>query len=414
MTSPTDPQNSTAVNAPDTFAMSRVSSTRAALMLAFGLALLHMPSGLPAPLYPFYQRTMGISSATVSMLFATYVVGVLIGLAIMPSLIGNRHVLVGACGLSIVADLMFLTAHSAAPLFGGHLLQGVVLGLFTGVVPVLLAEIDTSGLDRLAGRITTSANAVGLAAGPLWSGFLLWLAPWPGRFVWIVQIAATIAIAPFMRVPRGLGVSADSKAPLKSVLASVFRGFSGWAALLAGFCAFASGGLLASLGSVVLNSLVGVRNSAIEGLVVSLCFILSAIAGGLKVRGSVLRVTTLGLAWVAAGSVALIASAVFTSVTLMAVGAVLCGIGQGLGLQGATQLIAGHSDHAYRGRSISLFFVWCYLGTTVASFGVGGVLTVTGLRASFDGFSGAVVMLCAVGMLCGLLGRRWSASSVEG
>ncbi|MGK4580976.1 MFS transporter [Kitasatospora sp. HPMI-4] len=378
----------------------RDGSLRAALVLAFGLTLLHMPSGLPAPLYPLYENTMGITSATVSMLFATYVVGVLAGLVLVPLTIRQRYVLVSACGLSILADLLFLAATGPAALFGGHLLQGVVLGLFTGVVPVLLAELDMSGVNKTVGRLTTSANAVGLAAGPLWSGVLLQYAPWRGELVWVIQIAATLAIMPFMRIPAGLGQDTGERVPLRRVLGALTGGWSGPAALLAGFCAFSSGGLLASLGSVVLDSVIGVGNGAVEGVLVSVCFVLSAVAGAMRLRRSDIAAIRLGLVWTAVGSLALIAAVELSSLAVMAAAAVICGVGQGFGLQGAIQLIAVQSDAASRGKAVSFFFIWCYLGTTIASFGVGAVITVAGLGASFNGYSGLVAVLCAAGLVC--------------
>jgi predicted MFS family arabinose efflux permease len=383
------------------------SSMRAALVLAFGLTLLHMPSGLPAPLYPLYQQTMGISSATVSLLFATYVAGVLVGLIVMPLLLRQRYVLVAACALSIVADLMFLAANGPLALFGGHLAQGVVLGLFTGVVPVLLAELDLSNVNKMVGRVTTSANAVGLAAGPLWSGLVLEYLPWPGRLVWVIQIVATLAIMPFMWIPAGLGQNTGEQAPLRKVLGVLTGGWSGPAALLAGFCAFCSGGLLASLGSVVVNSIVGVGNGAVNGVLVSLCFIVSAIFGAIRLKRGDIDVVGFGLLWTVAGTVALIAAVLLKSLPAMFLAALLCGAGQGFGLQGATQVIAVHSDSASRGKAISVFFIWCYLGTTIASLGVGAVITVAGLGASFNGFSAVVAVLCLVGLFCcAQAGRR--------
>lgn len=377
----------------------RTSSRKPALILAFGLVLLHMPSGLPAPLYPVYQATLGITSATVSMLFATYVLGTLIGLMVMPRLVHNRYVLIGACLLSIGADILFLVANGAPSLFAGHLLQGVVLGVFTGAVPVLLAELDLSNVNKTVGRFTTSANAVGLAVGPLWSGLLLEYLPWPGQLVWVVQILATILIMPLMLLPSRPAPVASAQAPIGSVIRTLTGDRIGRVALLMGFCAFASGGLLASIGSVVLGSILGVNNSAVQGALVATCFVLSAIFGAVRFRRDDLDVTARGLAWNAAGSIALVGAVVFTSLPVMALAAVLIGVGQGIGLQGATQLVATHAEDAARGKAISVFFICNYLGTTVASFGVAAAIAVIGLASAFNGFSVIIAVLSLVGLV---------------
>lgn len=384
--------------------MSSVSSyqRRSALVLACGLMLLHLPSGLPAPLYPVYQADFGISSATVSMLFATYVLGTLIGLVMMPLLVRTRYALVGACLLGIVADVLFFLANGAPLLFAGHLLEGVVLGIFTGAVPVLLAQLDLSNVNKTVGRFTTSANAIGLAAGPVWSGLLLQFAPWPGKLVWIVQILATLAIMPFMRISSLATVDNPSPASTGAVVRNMVAGSAVRTALLTGFCAFASGGLLASLGSVVLQSIIGVYSGGVQGFLVALCFILSAVVGAAHLRRSDLAVTGWGLAFTALGCLALAGAAMCASLPLMVGAAILSGVGQGFGLQGATQLVAVHTNDASRGKAISLFFIWCYLGTTVASFGVGAVIVHVGLATAFSGFAAAIAALA----LLGLLGAR--------
>jgi MFS family permease len=394
-----------------TAGLGRVGTARATLLLALGLVLLHMPSGLPAPLYPFYQRTLGISPATVSMLFAVYVAGVLAGLLIMPLVLRHRHVMTGACGLSTGAEILFLIARNASDLFAAHFLQGVALGLFTGVVPVFLAESDRSGRDKKVGRVTTSANAVGLAAGPLWSGLLLEYAPWPGRLVWVIQIVATVAIMPFLRVTGGSGRLDTARSPVRAVTGTLVSDWPGRAALLAGFCAFSSGGLLASLGSVVLHSVIGVGSSAVAGVLVALCFVMSAATGAVKFRSSDLSVVALGLGLIAGGCLALVGAVAFASLPLMVTAAAACGAGAGLGLQGGIQIIARQGDSGRRGQAMSLYFMACYLGTTIASLGVGGLIDLAGLTHSFNGYSTAVAALCGVGLLCCLAGSRATATA---
>ncbi|WP_066928827.1 MFS transporter [Streptomyces sp. NBRC 110611] len=396
-------------------------SLRAALVLPAGLALLHMPSGLPAPLYPLYQSTMGIDSTTVSLLFAAYVAGVMIGLMLMPLIAGYRSVLVWTCGLSIVADVLFLVAHTEWELYGGHLLQGIVLGVFTGVVPVVLAQFELSGSSKLVGRATTSANAIGLAAGPAWSGLLLEIAPWQGRLVWVIQIIVTLAVMPFMRTGGGGGEKARRKGEeaqpvrLRAVLAGMFGDLASRGAILAGFGAFVAGGLMSALGTLVIHRVVGVQNSLVEGTVVSMCFVLSAVFGALRIRRSDVSVTGQGLAWLFLGSLALGVTSVFTHLSVIVLATVLLGIGQGLGLQGATQIIAVHQPEATRGAAVSFFFILCYFGTTAASLGIGAVIPHTGLGPAFSYFSVANAALCLAGlMLCVLAGRRMRAAAVRG
>lgn len=62
-----------------------------------------------------------------------------------------------------------------------------------------------------------------------------------------------------------------------------------------------------------------------------------------------LSIVGVALWWTAAGALLLIA-AVFDSVAILILAAVCCGVGQGVGLQGATQVIAVGADAEFRGR----------------------------------------------------------------
>ncbi|WP_189057373.1 MFS transporter [Longimycelium tulufanense] len=382
--------------------MSNDRASRTALVLALGLGLVHMPGVLPAPLYPVYQQTVGISDAMVGVLFGTYVGGVMIGLLVMPWIARHRYVLVASCVLSIFGNVLFLVADSGDDLLAAHFVHGLVLGVFTGVVPVVLADFDVSRMSKLVGRATTSGNAIGLAVGPVWSGLLLQYAPLPGRLVWIIQIVLTAAILPLVRLPAGTRSRAElagSAVPLRTTLRSLLLGAAAYASFLAGFCTFATGGLLGSVGSVAIHSLIGVENGFVTGIIVSLCFGASAVTGAIRARGSDMAVVRKGALWMAVGSLLMFGAIVWASVILMVVATLVIGCGQGLAMQGATQAVALRHGPASTGAAISVFFILCYLGTTLASLGVGSVIAVTSLAVTFNGFAILMVLLCGLAMV---------------
>ncbi|NYH77514.1 putative MFS family arabinose efflux permease [Actinopolyspora biskrensis] len=376
---------------------SKSSSLRDALLLAAGLILLHMPAGLPAPLYPLYQDTMGIGPGIVSMLFASYIAGTIIGLVLMPTAVRSRYGLIWACLLSIIGDFLFILATGALGLFVAHILQGIVLGIFTGAVPAALAKLDLAQLGKAVGRITTSANAIGLAVSPLWSGLLLQFAPWPGELVWVIQIVATLIVAPFLRLPSHVNTPTDSVS-VRGILATIRRGRSMPASFIVGFCAFSSGALLSALGALVLRDAVHTNNGALEGFVVSICFILSAIIGAVKWRSNDLGMVRIGLLWVALGCFGLAIGAYVGILLLIILSAIACGVGQGIGLQGATEVVALEFDENSRNKAISIFFISCYVGTALAALGVGSLINATGLPMGFGGFAFLLALLGTVGI----------------
>ena len=370
------------------------------LLLAFSLALLHMPSGIPAPFYPLYQDTFGVGANTISMFFATYILGVVFALIAAPRVLFYRYVLVIACVFSLIGDLALLRSSSVLEIYVGHFIHGAVLGVFTVVVPVVLGCIDFAGTNKIAGRLTTSANAVGLTAGPLWSGLMLAFVPSGDTLVWWLQIAMTIAIMPFMR----LSLKQDD-APTDDEPAHI----EGWgqffsdkltrAAILAGFVAFASGGLLAALGSVLADTVMGAENAAAQGLVVSLSFALSSVAGAIKLKRGDAPTMELGVYFVAAGVAGMALAIYVGDLYIFLAASALNGIGQGFALQGGTQAVAQRSDAGQAGRAIASFFLFCYTGTAFSSFGVGLLIGISSLVAASLLFCGALLVVCAAAVV---------------
>ncbi len=379
------------------------------LLLAFSLALLHMPSGIPAPFYPIFQDTFSIGANTISMFFATYILGVVIGLILAPRILFFDYILVVACMLSIFGDLALLRSSSVLEIYAGHFIHGIVLGVFTVVIPVVLGRIDFSGEAKIAGRLTTSANAVGLTAGPLWGGVMLAYVPSGDTLVWWLQIAMTLLITPFMKVslPR---VPAQNTGLTSEGLSRSFRDALTLAATMVGFVAFASGGLLAALGSVLADSVMGAENAAIQGLVVSLSFALSAVTGAIKLRRRESETIAIGVVFVAVGVLGMALAIIFANLWMFLAAAALTGVGQGFGLQGGTQAVSQHSDANQAGRAIAAYFLFCYAGTALSSFGVGLLITATDLVAASITFCTTLFLICLIGLW---VSRRATARQIQ-
>ena len=82
---------------------------------------------IPTPLYPLYQRELGFGGFMVTVVFATYAVGVLMALLLVGRLsdqVGRKAVLLPGLGLAAASSLVFLIPHSLVALFiNGHLLD---------------------------------------------------------------------------------------------------------------------------------------------------------------------------------------------------------------------------------------------------------------------------------------------------
>lgn len=371
------------------------------ILLGICLALLHMPSGIPAPFYPFYKIQFGIESNIIALFFSVYVLGVVFALVFASRLIFFRYILILACIVSIGGNLLLLRSGSVTDIVLGHFIHGLVLGVVTVVVPVALGRIDVSGSSKIAGRVTTSANAIGLTAGPLWSGLMLAYVPAGDELVWWIQIAATALVLPFLRlqIHRQEGSVAKNRMTILQYWRGFFEDRLSIIAIIVGFAAFASGGILAALGSVIADTVMLETNTAVQGLVVSLGFAVSAITGAVRLRWSERMTIVAGLAWIALGVAGLAASVIWANLSVLLIAAAFCGIGQGLGLQGATQAVTHRRSAEQASKFVSSFFLFCYSGTVGASFGMGLLISITNLQIASVVFCLVLLMGCIIGIV---------------
>jgi hypothetical protein len=101
----------------------------------------------PTPLYHQYQENLGLTPAMVTVIFAAYVLSLLLALLTTGALsdhIGCRPVILGALTLNIVAMVMFMTADSAAALIAARAVQGFATGVATTALGAAILDIDRS------------------------------------------------------------------------------------------------------------------------------------------------------------------------------------------------------------------------------------------------------------------------------
>src|SRR6266567_7352830 len=111
----------------------------------------------PTPLYHEYQEHFGLTAFMITIIFAAYVLCLLLALLTVGSLsdyIGRRPAILAALTLNVVAMLMFISADSAATLIAARIVQGFATGLATATLGA--AIMDT---DRNRGPVLNSITA---------------------------------------------------------------------------------------------------------------------------------------------------------------------------------------------------------------------------------------------------------------
>jgi predicted MFS family arabinose efflux permease len=383
----------------------------AVLSVAFAFWITMAGTTAPTPLYPLYGEEFGFTPFTVTVVFAVYALGVVLGLLVFGRLsdqVGRRPVLVAATLLSVVAAVVFLLAQSVAAMLVARVVSGFSAALVTGAATASLTERLGQHSRIKPATLALFANMGGLACGTLIAGILADLAPSPLRTPWVVMlILAAIGTL-------GVLVNGESSAhrsgfslqvqPLH-VPAEIRSDFLR-SAMAAG-AGFAVLGVLTAVTGLFLGTVLHESSHALTGLVVFIAFACTAL-GQLLVRtlkpATALPASCLGLI-VAAG---LIAAAMATSTMApLLVGAAVNGLATGIAVGHGIGGITTRSAPQHRGASVSTFFAILYSMLAVPAIGVGVLIRETSLRPAGETFS-AVVAALSLGVLLSLVrtGRK--------
>ncbi|MFF3499731.1 MFS transporter [Streptomyces sp. NPDC003247] len=379
--------------------------------VAFAFWITMAGTTAPTPLYPLYGEEFGFTPFTVTVVFAVYALGVVLGLLVFGRLsdqVGRRPVLVAATLLSVGAAVVFLLAENVAAMLAARVVSGFSAALVTGAATASLTERLGQHRRIKPATLALFANMGGLACGTLIAGILADLAPSPLRTPWVVMLALAAVGA------LGVIVNGESSAhrsgfslqfqPLH-IPAEIRSDFLR-SAMAAG-AGFAVLGVLTAVTGLFLGTVLHESSHSLTGLVVFIAFACTAL-GQLLVRtlkpATALPAACLGLI-VAAG---LIAAAMATSsLAPLLVGAAVNGLATGVAVGHGLGSITTRSAPQHRGASVSTFFAILYSMLAVPAIGVGVLIRETSLRPAGETFS-AVVAALSLGVLLSLVrsGRK--------
>jgi len=272
----------------------------------------------------------------------------------------------------------------------------VLQGLSTGAG---LAAVGAALLDVDAAR-GTAANAiappVGSAAGAMGSAILVQFAPSPTRLVYLVFVGLLVIQALSLRwlpetAPKRAGGLASLR-PRVRAPRSVRKVLM--AALPVLFAVWALSGLFAALGPDLTSQLAGSMSPVLGALPIAIVGGVSTVAALLTTRLAPRVSLARGIAGLLAG-VAVTAAAVLTcGVSVLLIGAVIAGVGFGLGFRGGMQLVLPAVTASERAGALSLLYVASYLGFGVPAIVAGVVAQQTNnLTATTLGYAVLLVLL---------------------
>jgi MFS family permease len=370
---------------------------------------------LPTPLYGLYRARFGFSELMITVIFATYAMGVIASLLLFGRLsdqIGRRRMLLPGLALSALSAVAFLLADGLALLLVGRILSGLSAGIFTGTATATVLDLAAPGRPARATLVAAIANVGGLGSGPLLAGLLSQWAGAPVRLVFWVDLALiALALIGIWAMPEPVATSSRPRlrpqAP--SVPAALRPTFV--PAAMAGFAGFAVTGLFTALAPAFLGQGLGVTSRAVIGLVVFALFAASAVGQATLQRVPVAVALPAGCWVLIAGMGSLALGLGLSSLALLVLGAVISGLGQGLCLRSGLTAVNAEAPAEQRGEVASIYFVVMYVAISFPVIGEGVLAEVTGLRAAGLTFVAAVAVLSAVVLV--LIGRRHASGAVR-
>jgi MFS family permease len=374
-------------------------------------------SNFPTPLFPLYERQYGFSSGVVTLLFGSYV------LALIPSMltlgrladrVGRRPVLVAGIAVSAVSSLAFASARSVGWLFAGEVIYGLAGGMVMSCASVAIRELHPRQDVKRAALVATLAFATGLTAGPLLSGLLASVTPWPTVAPYALDIAlAVVLAAALLRIPetRPARPVTSVRAPALHVPAAIRPAFV--ATALAGATAWMATGWVFGLSPSFLHAELSVHitDPVVSGLFAALMVASNGVAQLTFRRAGSLGSRRTALAVMVAGMALITASAGVGSLALALLGAVVAGAGAGVVQMGTMATMLRIAPVNARGGVMSAFFTVCYLAMSVPVVVAGLTADRFGLAVVTWWYLGALAVLVAAAMVASLRPEDASTSA---
>lgn len=337
-------------------------------------------SAVPTPLYAIYATRDGLSSVTITLIYAVYAVGVIASLFFgghASDWIGRKAVFVPALLLNVVSAVIFILWPSLTGLLVARVVSGVSVGLTTATATAYLSELHLGARPGAVGRraqiIATAANLGGIGVGPLISGVLAQFAPAPLLLPYLVfaiaitVLAILVALSPETAI---IPTPVPRYRPQRiAVPSSARRTFLG--ATAAGVASFAVFGVFNSLVPSFLVVSMHETSHAVAGAVAFAAFAAGAAAQIILARWDTRAMLRRSIPILAVGLALFSVGMWMPNVVVFVLGGILTGAGAGLIFRAAMSTAGGVARPEARAEVLAGFFLGAYVGLSVPVIGLG-------------------------------------------
>ncbi|WP_377273682.1 MFS transporter [Peterkaempfera sp. SMS 1(5)a] len=376
------------------------------VLMAFGTA--------PTPLWPLYQARDQFGATTVTLAYASMVVGAgaaFLTLGHLSDRLGRRRMIVPALLVGITASVVLIAWQDLPALFVGRILNGVGLGLMASTATAYLHDLHARTRpartnSALPGIVATAANLGGLATGPLVAGAIAQWLPEPLVTVQALFIAAmALCVALVVSTPETVDRTTSSAAPPSRFALRPASRAAFCAAGALGGCAFAILGLISSLGAAILHDRIHNDSHLIAGLAPFLMFGSAATAQLVLGRLALSRILTVGVLIFPMGLALCAVALSHPLLSLYLVAVSLSGAGAGLLFKAGLDQAAAVAAPASRAGVLAIYFVISYIGMGLPAVLFSITLRHAGIGTVMAGFAAVLSAGAATAAAVALRGR---------
>ena len=372
-------------------------------------------STIPTPLYAIYQHRDGFPTYVITVIFASYAVGVMASLYLaghVSDWLGRRRVALVAVLAEALSAAIFLIWSAVPGLLVARFICGVGVGVLTATATAHLSElrqVARPGEDpSRSALISSMVNLGGLAFGPLIAGLLAQYvsAPLqrPYEIFLVLLLLSAVGIA---LVPETVERLEERPAyrPQRVALPSSARPLF-FASAVGAFAAFAIFGLFTSLAPTFLAGVLHHTSRLLAGVVTFAVFIAGAVSQAVFVRLPRPHQLRLGLVAMSVGLVGVAAGGLIPNLWLFVIGGVVAGGGVGLVFRGAVATAASLADPSSRGEVLAALFLIAYAGLAIPVLAIGLGIALLPAQVALLVFSVLILILVNAAVLRMLAAQR--------
>ena len=372
-------------------------------------------STVPTPLYAIYQQRDGFPTYMITVIFASYAVGVMASLYLaghVSDWLGRRRVALVAVLAEALAAAVFLLWQDVPGLLLARFICGIGVGVLTATATAHLSELRQIARPEedpsRSALISSTVNLGGLAFGPLVGGLLAQYVASPlERPYEIFLVLLLLSAVGIALVPETVERLEERPAyrPQRVALPSSAKPLF-FASAIGAFAAFAIFGLFTSLAPTFLAGTLHHTSRVLAGVVTFAVFIAGAASQVVFVRLTRRHQLRLGLVAMSVGLVGVAVGGLLPSLWTFILGGVIAGAGVGLVFRGAVATAASLADPASRGEVLAALFLIAYAGLAIPVLAIGLGIALLPAEVALLLFTALILILVNTAVLRMLAANR--------